>query len=205
MAGLADYIRSSQEKMWQWFVVHAERPHALGWLGLISFADAIISPLAPEVFLVVLTLAHPHRWKQYLITAVTTSIAGAAVGYYIAVFLFNQFGEPLLAFYHLQSAFAFARHLIAGHVFIAMAVASFTPIPDKVFIYAGGFLGVNFIPYILGYLLGRGLRMALIVYLTHRYGKRALDIFTKYILWFVSLLFILGVGYAIVHLHLFGL
>lgn len=194
-----------RERSWQWFVSHAHRPHALGWLALVSFTDAIISPLAPEIFLVALMLAHPNRWRQYLATAVASTIVGAAVGYFVAVFLFHQFGEPLLAFYHLENAFTMARYLIMGHVFVAMAVASFTPIPDKVFIYAGGFLGVHFLPYITGYFLGRSIRMALVVYLTGRYGQDALKLFSRYILWFASLLFVLLAGYAIVHLHLFGL
>jgi len=205
MNSVISYIDTAREKSWEWFVEHAHRPHALFWLGLVSFTDAIISPLAPEVFLVALMLAHPNRWKQYLTTAIITTIAGAAVGYYIATFLFLQFGEPLLAFYHLDHAFATARHLMVGHVFVTMAVASFTPIPDKVFIYAGGFLGVHFFPYITGYFLGRSIRMAIVVYLTGRYGKQALDLFVRYILWFSALIFILLAGYAIVHLHLFGL
>ena len=205
MTGVISSIHTAREKSWQWFVDHAHRPHALGWLALVSFSDAIISPLAPEVFLVALMLARPNRWRQYLATAVASTIAGAAVGYYVAVFLFHQFGAPLLAFYHLESAFAMARHLMVGHVFVTMALASFTPIPDKVFIYAGGFLGVHFVPYIAGYFLGRSIRMALIVYLTGRYGKHVLDLFTRYIIWFASLVFALLLGYAIVHLHLFGL
>jgi membrane protein YqaA with SNARE-associated domain len=205
MAGVLVYIHTAREKSWEWFVGHAHRPHALGWLALVSFTDAIVSPLAPEVFLVALMLAHPNRWRSYLATAVASTIAGAAVGYYIAVFLFHQFGEPLLAFYHLENAFAMARHLMMGHVFITMALASFTPIPDKVFIYAGGFLGVHFIPYIVGYFLGRSLRMALVVYLTGRYGQAALNVFAKYILWLAPLVFALVAGYVIVHLHLFGL
>lgn len=205
MAGVLDYISIARERSWQWFVGHAHRPHALAWLALVAFTDAIISPLAPEVFLVALMLAQPSRWRQYLATAVLSTIAGAAVGYYVAVFLFHQFGEPLLAFYHLQNAFRVARSLIMGHVFLTMAVASFTPVPDKVFIYAGGFLGVHFLPYITGYFLGRSIRMALVVYLTGRYGQRALDLFTKYILWVAPFVFALLLWYVIVHLHLFGL
>jgi membrane protein YqaA with SNARE-associated domain len=198
-------VLSLREKMWRWFEYHAQRPHALGWLALVSFTDAIFSPLPPEVFLVALTLAQPGRWRQYLATAVSTTMAGAVTGYFVAIFLFHQFGEPLLAFYHLESAFATARQLMVGHVFFTMMIASFTPIPDKVFIYAGGFLGVHFAPYIAGYLLGRGARMALVVYLTGRYGKSALDLFSKYIMWFAPLVFALATGYVIVHLHLFGL
>jgi membrane protein YqaA with SNARE-associated domain len=198
-------VASLRERMWNWFERHAKRPHALGWLAFVAFTDAVVSPLVPEVFLAALMLAHPNRWKQYLSVAILSTTLGAAVGYFIAGFLFIQFGEPILAFYGLNSAFETARHLIMGHVFITMAVASFTPIPDKVFIYAGGFLGVHFVPFIAGYTLGRGVRMALVTYLAGHFGKHALDLINRYLLWAGAALVILATIYAMVHWHLFDL
>ena len=196
---------SLREKMWRWFEYHAQRPHALLWLSLVAFTDAVLSPLVPEVFLAALMLAHPNRWKQYLSVSIISTAAGAAAGYFIAGFLFKEFGGPILALYGLQTAFLTARHLIMGHVFLTMLVASFTPIPDKVFIYAGGFLGVHFFPFFTGYIIGRGARMAIVAYLAGRYGKQALDIINRYLLWAGAVLVILATIYAMVHLHLFGL
>lgn len=192
-----------QERWWAWFVLHAQRPHALWWLGLIAYTDALFFPVAPELFLVALVIAHKERARIYLVVAAGASALGAASCYVLASFLFHQFGEPILAFYGLQGAFETARHLIGAHVFWAMAVASFTPIPDKVFIYAAGFLGAHFLPFFIGYVLGRTARMALFVYLTERYGAQVLDLMKRYILWTGVLLFVLLVAYAIVHWHLF--
>lgn len=188
------------ERVWEWFVIQARRPHALFWLALVSFADAIFFPVAPELFLVALVLAHKERSRVYLAVSASFSALGAASGYFIAAFLFHQFGEPILVFYHLEAAFDTARHFIAGHVFLTMAVASFTPIPDKVFIYAGGFLGVNFAPFITGYVLGRTARMAIFVYLTERYGMAVLDLIKKYILWFSGVLVALGTIYIMLRI-----
>ena len=193
-----------QERMWRWFTGHARRPHALWWLAAVAFTDAIFFPVAPEVFLVALTLAHKERARTYLAVAAGFSALGAATGYFVAVFLFHQFGEPILAFYHLENAFRMARHFIAGHVFLTMAVASFTPIPDKVFIYAGGFLGVHFAPFITGYVLGRTTRMAIFVYLTERYGQHALDIIRQYFTYAAAAVVTLAIIYSMVHWHLLG-
>ena len=193
------------ERTWAWFTAHARRPHALFWLGLVAFADAIFFPIAPEVFLVALTLAHKERARAYLAVAAGFSALGAGAGYFVATFLFHQFGEPILAFYHLETAFNTARYFIAGHVFLAMAVASFTPIPDKVFIYAGGFLGVHFVPFITGYVLGRAARMAIFVYLTERFGMEALVIIRRYFTYFAALLVMLAIIYAMVRWYPFGL
>lgn len=202
---MTNFLTEWHARSWAWFQKHAQSKHALAWLALVSFADAIFFPIAPEIFLAALVLAHPAKWRHYLPVAIISSLAGAVVGYFVAVFIFHQFGEPILQFYGLQKAFAEARYLIAGHVFWAMAVASFTPIPDKVFIYAGGFLGVHLFPFIAGYLLGRGARMALVCYLTERYGMGILELINKYLLRFAVLIILLGGIYSVMHWHLFGL
>ena len=198
-------IADARNRVWQWFVAHAHGRHALAWLALIAFTDTIFSPLAPEVFLVALCLAHPKRWKEFFIVAITFSTAGAVVGFYIASFVFHQFGEPMLHLLGLEKGFEMARHLLHGRVFTAMALASFTPLPDKVFIYAAGFLGVHFVPYITGFFAGRAVRMALICYCTGRFGKQVLDMFERYFMWFWVILLTLLAVYGIVRLHLFGL
>lgn len=202
---MLESIKAWQESVWAWFTQHARSKHALVWLSLVAFADAIFFPIAPEVFLVALVLAHKERARQYLSVAVASTAAGAVAGYFIATLIFKEFGEPILQFYHLEMAFHTARHLLGGHVFWAMAAASFTPIPDKVFIYAGGFLGAPFAPFILGYVLGRAARMALFVYLTEAYGRSVLDIMGRYFKW-VGVLLVTGLAiYGIVRWNLFGL
>jgi membrane protein YqaA with SNARE-associated domain len=195
---LADY----RDRTWQWFMHHAQSPYALWWLSLVAFSDAIFFPIAPEVFLVALMLARPERWRQYLSISLISTALGASVGYFVARLLFHQFGDPILHFYGLGHAFFAARHIILGRVFIAMAFASFTPIPDKVFIYAAGFLGVPFFPFISGYFLGRGVRMALVCYLTGRFGKRVLELIDEYLRAVAIALLAFLVLYGIVHWHL---
>lgn len=194
---------SVRERMWNLFEKYSERPHALALLALVAFTDAIASPLVPEIFIAVLVAAHPSRWKQYLSVSIVATVLGATVGYIIAGFLFQQFGQPILAFYHLEPAFMTAQHFIRGHVFLAMMVVSFTPIPDKVFIYAGGFLGAHFTPFITGYVIGRGARMALVAFLAERYGKQALELLSRYLLWVGAVLLALLSFYATLHWHLF--
>lgn len=195
---------SLQERAWQWFQAHARSRYALWWLAAVSFADAIFFPVAPEVFLVALMLAHPPRWKQYLPVALISSVLGASVGYLIARVLFHEFGEPILAFYGATTTFREVQRLMRGHVFLTMLFGNFGPIPDKVLIYAGGFLGVKFVPFIAGYFLGRGARMSAAVFLTKRYGVKALDIIREYFTYMAVAVVALAIIYAMVRLHLIG-
>ena len=192
------------ERTWAWFVAHAQSKYAPLWLAAVSFADAIFFPIAPEVFLVALMLAHPPRWRTYLATSLVFSTLGACVGYGIARLLFHQFGEPILAFYGQAHTFELVQHFIRGHVFLTMMVGNFGPIPDKVLIYAGGFLGVHFVPFITGYFVGRGIRMSVAVYLAGRYGQHALDIIRKYFTYAAAVLVTLAIIYSMVHWHLLG-
>ena len=192
-------------RAWEWFKAHASSRHALVWLMAVAFADAIFFPVAPEVFMVALTLAHPHSARRYLGVALPASVLGAAVGYFVAHFLFNQFGAPILEFYGQRHSFIEAQHLIRGHVFWTMALGNFSPVPDKLFIYAGGLLGVPFLPFIAGYTAGRAARMSVALYLAERYGARALIIFRRYLAASAAALLILATIYAMVHWHLLPL
>jgi membrane protein YqaA with SNARE-associated domain len=197
-------LTSWHERTWKWFIAHAQSRYALLWLAAVSFADAIFFPVAPEVFLVALMLAHPPRWREYLVTALASSTLGACVAYFIAHLLFRQFGEPIIAFYGAQHTFVMVQHFIRGHVFATMALGNFLPIPDKVLIYAAGFLNAKFLPFIAGYFLGRGIRMSVAVYLAGRYGAEALVIIRRYFIAFAVLLVTLAIIYSMVHWHLLG-
>lgn len=190
-------LATRRNQLWQWFVRHAESRHALAWLGLIAFFDTIFLPIAPEIFMVALMLAHPKRWKAYLAVGLLASTAGAVVGYSIAFFLFTQLGPLLLRTEAVQHAFLAAQQLFGSHVFVTMLTTSFTPIPDKLFIYAAGFLQVSFWLFIAGHVVGRGARMAALVYLTGKYGKHVVDIVDRYFLWFGVAVVALAGAYAL--------
>lgn len=199
---LWEHIVTAKEKSWGWFAQHAQSPKALWWLALVAYTDAIVSPLVPEAFIAALVLAHKQKWGQYLAVGAIFSIAGAATTYILASFLFTQVGMPLIEWYGLGPAFMKAQTVIGGQVFLALALASFTPVPDKVFLWAGGFLQVAFAPFITGYALGRILRMAIVTVLVHRFGEHILTMLNRYFFWFTMVLLALLAVYGIVHWHI---
>ncbi len=198
-------VEAWHEKLWQRFVALAQGPHALVWLALFALFDPIFFPIPPEVYLAALMLAHPKRWKEYLVICISFSALGAAIGYFVGAFLFHQFGLPLLHFYHLEAAFRDGRHMLMGHVLIGMVLVAFSLIPEKVVVLAAGFLGAFFPAFIIGFFIGRALRLALIAYLMHRFGTKMLDVVKKYFFWFTVLLLLILAYYGIVHFHLMHL
>jgi membrane protein YqaA with SNARE-associated domain len=167
-------------RLWYWFREHAKSRLALVWLALIAFADTLFSPVTAEAFLTALMLAHRDRWRAYLPVALAFSALGAAAGYWLFYFLYRSFGEALLASWGYTGAFAAAQELIGAHIFTALLIASFTPLPDKVFIYAAGILGAPFAPFIAGFALGRGLRMSVVTYIVWKFGEPVLDMVDQY-------------------------
>lgn len=188
--------------MWRWFIHHAEGPYVLPLLALVAFADSFFLPVAVEFYIAALIAAHPKRWPEYLIVAIVFSTLGAAAGYFFAKYLFIQFGDAILHFYHWEKSFAEAQYVLRGHVFVTIATGSLLPLPDKVFVYAAGFLSVHFMPFLVGYFMGRGTRIAITTFLAQKYGRKFIEMFTEYVRWFVvGLIFILAM-YAIVHWHI---
>ena len=200
-----EHITTARERGWEWFAEHARSRFALAWLALVAFTDTIFSPLTAEAFLAVLILAHKEKWKTFLAVSWVSSIAGAAVGYWLLFYLFRAFGEPFLASWGLVDAYASAQGLLGAQIFLAMLLASFTPLPDKVFIYAAGILGSPFLPFILGFAIGRGGRMSVVTYLVWKFGAPVLELVNKYLVHAAFGAIAILVAYAMVHWHLFGL
>ncbi len=194
------------DRMWQWFSKHAESHYVLVWLFLVAFADAFISPLPTELFLVALMVAQPQRWKLFLSISIIGALLGAALGYFIGHILFQFIGLPIITFYHLQNAFAYSQHFLRGHVFLTMAILPFVVIiPEKVFIYAAGFLGIHFWLFMAGYFVGQSIRITLVTYLAGKYGRQVTAFFKDYILIIGVLVLAAILIYGIVQLHLLPL
>ncbi len=197
-----EHITTPQERMWVWFTNHARSRFALWWMALIAFTDTIFSPIAAETFLAALVLAHRERWRTFLLVSWFSSIAGAITGYWLLYFAFRAFGEPFLATWGLGGVYAQAQDLFGGQIFLAMLLASFTPLPDKLFIYAAGILGLPFLPFVAGFVIGRGARMSIVTYVVWKFGAPVLELVNKYSIYAGAGAVAILVAYAMVHWHL---
>src|SRR5690242_9404050 len=148
---ILEHVTEARTRSWQWFTEHAKSRFALVWLSVIAFTDTVFSPFTAEAFMAVLLLAHRERWRSYLAVSLASSTAGAVVGYWLFFYLFRAFGESFIASWGLQEAYSLGATIIGSQIFITMLIASFTPLPDKAFIYAAGIFGAPFLPFIIGF------------------------------------------------------
>ena len=60
-----------------------------------------------------------------------------------------------------------------------MITSAFTPLPFKIFCISAGLAKVSFVPFLLGSIIGRGLRFLLVGMLAYKYGTKFEEILKK--------------------------
>ncbi len=164
-------------KAWEWFQARAASKHAEAWLASLSFSESSFFLIPPDALLIPMLAAGAGRWVRLAIITTVASVSGAVFGYLMGHFFFEQVAQPIIVMYGLTEEFAHVGALYAQGTFIIVLLAAFTPIPYKVFVLAGGFFGVPFLPFLVASIVGRGARFFLIAWLAHRFGPRAAELF----------------------------
>ncbi|GMG80850.1 YqaA family protein [Paralimibaculum aggregatum] len=151
----------------------AERRDALWLLAGVSFAESSVFPITPLVMLIPMVLARPDR--AWLIAAVCTaaSVAGGVAGYAIGALLFEEVGQPVLAFYGKEDAFGEAAEMFNENGFAAVLTAAFTPFPYKVITIASGVTGLALSTLVLASIVGRGAQFFLVAAILWKFGPPA--------------------------------
>lgn len=175
-----EFIRIHGGRLWEWFRARAHGPHALFWLIVLSVLEPVFSPIIPETLMVPMVLAHREGWKTYAAIVVGFTAAGSIIGYLIGGLFFNTLGSYLLSLQHAGAIFERAQALMSAHAFLTMFWVAFTPLPDKAFVLAAGFLSSPFAPFLLGFIIGRAGRVFLLAYVLHRYGTQAMALMRRY-------------------------
>ncbi|MGB8634724.1 MAG: DedA family protein [Rhodanobacteraceae bacterium] len=170
-------------------MVWASHPHANIYLALLSFVEAFIFPVMPEVMLAPMTLAKPKQWVRLATLSLCFSLLGSLVGYFLGHYAY-QLIEPLLSV-HMQAVIgqwvATLRDDMHAHwlaLLGALLLAALQPvIPMKFVTWASGIVGVPILPFLACMALGRGKRVYLLTGAIRLGGRRAEVAIHKYIEW----------------------
>jgi membrane protein YqaA with SNARE-associated domain len=164
----------------------AAKPRAEFYLAALSFVEAFIFPIAPEIMLAPMTLAKPRLWARYATISLGSSMLGAFVGYALGHYAF-QFLRPLLVdlgwMPKFESLVAELHNQGGWNIFWLLVLAGFLPIPLKVFTWAAGFVGVPLPAFVAGMLVGRGKRVYLLCGLIRLGGERVERAIHRWIEW----------------------
>jgi membrane protein YqaA with SNARE-associated domain len=169
-------------------LVWARGPHALYYLCGLSFVEAFIFPIPPEIMLAPMALGRRHKAFYFANLSLLFSLLGALVGYALGHWAFQAL-HPLLDSLHLlapiERGVATLSAQMAGHrwgMFGVLILAAVQPVvPMKFVTWACGIMGVPIAPFLLCIGLGRGKRVWLLALLIRLFGERAEKILHKYI------------------------
>ncbi len=184
----------------------ARHPRAPALLGGLSFFEAIVFPVPPEVMLAPMSLSQPRRAFRFATISILGSMLGAVVGYALGHFAYEAV-KPLLAalgwIEGIDRQIEALRMMSAESpwkAFWLLVLAGFTPIPMKIFTWAAGVVGVPMLPFLLSMFVGRGKRVYLVALAIRLGGERAERALYRYIEpigWVATVLLIAGVIYLV--------
>lgn len=184
----------------------ARSPRAPVLLTGLSFAEAVIFPVPPEVMLAPMALSQPRRAFWFSTLSLLGSLAGAVVGYALGHYAY-ELVKPLLVSLgwidKIEVQVEYLRGIAAQSpwkTFWILVLAGFTPIPLKFFTWASGIVGIPFLPFMASMAVGRGKRVYLIAMAIRLGGARAETALRRYIEpvgWVATALLLAAAGYLV--------
>ncbi len=170
-------------------LVWAREPRAIYYLCGLSFIEAFIFPVMPEVMLAPMMLGKRQRAFFFANMSLLFSLLGALVGYALGHWAY-ELVKPLFSAHMQETVSIWVDHLrtdMNEHwlgLLGALMLAALQPvIPMKFVTWAAGIVGVPIVPFLACVALGRGKRVWLLALLIRFFGERAERILHKYIEW----------------------
>jgi membrane protein YqaA with SNARE-associated domain len=167
----------------------AVHPRAEPLLAVLSFFEAILFPIMPEVMLGPMVLAQPRRWARLATVSLVFSVLGALVGYALGHYAFEWMRPVFESLGWMQAIDRQVAELseVAQRspwsAFWVLVVAGLLPIPLKIFTWASGIVGVPLLPFVASMIVGRGKRVYLLAGVIRLAGPRAEAALHRWIEW----------------------
>lgn len=181
-------------RIYQWLMRLAASPRALLWLALVSFIEASVFPIPPDVMMIPMVLAAPRRWWRIALVATAASVVGGWFGYWIGATLFDAVGQKVLEIYHLQTAFASFQAKFQEYGGWIVLAKGATPIPFKLVTIASGAVHLDLAIFTLAAIGSRAFRFFLVAALLRWFGEPIRHFVEKHLVWVTTLGLVLLIG-----------
>jgi len=155
------------DKLYQYILNLCRGPRGSLIMSIVSFTEAVIFIIPPDPFLGLLCIKKSYKKIINLtLICLVTSVVGGCLGYYLGeeIYLFGIEKDISIISNNVDKIDIIREKFNSG-AFLLMVTSGFTPLPFKLFCITAGILNVDFIPFLLGSIVGRGLRFALVAYL----------------------------------------
>ena len=161
--------------LYDWTMSLAGHRHALWVLAAVSFVESSVFPIPPDVLMIPMILATPHR--AFLIAGVCTaaSVLGGLAGYGIGFFFYEQIGAPVLESLGKTDSMAEFNQTFNDVGFWAVLIAGLTPFPYKVITIMSGWTAMPLGTFVVTSIVARGLRFFIVAGLLWKFGAPIRD------------------------------
>lgn len=175
------------KRLYDWVLSWGDSRWGALALFILAFAESSFFPIPPDVLLIALCLGAVTRSFRFAAICLAGSILGAAGGYAIGYYLWqNTAGEyTALAnwfFAHVfsEESFLEVKSLYDEYDFWIVFTAGFTPLPYKLFTISGGLFRIDLVMFFVASIVSRGLRFFLIAGLIWKFGAPIKTFIEKY-------------------------
>jgi len=188
-------------RLYHWVLSWANTPYGTPALFVLAFMESSFFPIPPDVLQVALSAEKPKRSFWYAGVSLVGSVLGALLGYMIGLILWEMTqdffytyiisrenfatvaGDAAAGIDRLDSQYADTPAKIGWYHeydFMAVFFGAFTPIPYKIFTIAAGVCKIAIPMFIVGSVVGRGLRLFAVASLMFYFGPTIKSWIDKY-------------------------
>ncbi|TDE40665.1 YqaA family protein [Antarcticimicrobium sediminis] len=153
----------------------ADHPRAMWALALVSFIESSVFPIPPDVLMIPMILARPHRAWAIAGVALIASVLGGMLGYAIGAFAYESIGQPILEMMGKGDAMENFNTRFNDFGFWAVLAAGVTPFPYKVITIMSGWTGMPLATFVTTSILARALRFFVLAGLLRTFGEPIRD------------------------------
>lgn len=177
-------------RLYDWTVAWSRSRHAPKALGVVSFTESSFFPIPADVLFIPMCATRPEKAIWYAWIASVTSVLGGIFGWAIGYFAFDAIARPLLSAMGKLDTFEALRTDGAESTILILTMLvtsglSHIP-PMKVVTILSGFLGFDFVLFVLSAIVARSARFFALALLLRRYGTPMLAFIERRLSWVVG-------------------
>lgn len=180
--------------LYHWVLRWADHRHNTKALAVIATIESIFFPIPVDALLLAMGTSRPKLGIKYAFIATSFSVLGGLAGYALGAIFWEATSQFFFQYVFSEQMFEVVMQKFRENAFGSIFVASFTPIPFKVFTVAGGAAELSLVSFTTAAILGRGMRFFLLGGLFYYFGEKIRSFieqyFEKLIVGFTILLFL---------------
>lgn len=186
-------------RLYDWTFALASHPHAIWALAIVSFVESSIFPIPPDIMMIPMILAAPHRAFWIATVCLVSSVLGGMAGYAIGYFAFEEIGRPILESLGKVDSMDEFNQRFNDLGFWPVLIAGLTPFPYKVITIMSGWTGLSVTTFLVTSVVARGLRFFIVAALLWKFGEPIRDFIEKRLgLMFILFIALLAAGFYVV-------